>query len=114
MVVDQNPEMKNFSSSQLRIVKKAVHRAIILADHEVLSPEETKKLFLELVPDLGTPASALRAYRGREDLTQRALSKKCGIPQSHIAAMESGARPIGLMTAKKLALALNCDYKRLI
>jgi DNA-binding XRE family transcriptional regulator len=55
-----------------------------------------------------------QAYRLREELTQSALGKKADIPQPHIAAMESGKRPIGLIAAKKLALALGIDYKKLL
>lgn len=113
-VVKQTPELKTFSPRQLRLVKKMIVRAIDLSSNDILSPEETAALMKKYVPDSGTPAAALRGYRGREELTQRELAKKCGIPQPHIAAMESGKRPIGLAIAKKLALALNCNYKRLV
>ena len=79
-----------------------------------LSPKETEKEFRKLVPDSGQPSAALRAYRKRAELTQRELAKKSGVPQPHIAAMESGQRTIGLMAAKKLALALSVDYRKLI
>jgi len=57
---------------------------------------------------------ALRGARGREDMTQAQLSKMTGIPQRHISEMENGKRPIGKENAKKLAKALNCDYRRFL
>ena len=113
-IVKRHPELKEFSSRQLRLVKQALEEAVTLSSRDLLSPEETKYELSRNVPDSGRPSAALRAYRGRLDLTQRELAKKSGIPQPHIAAMESGKRPIGLMAAKKLALALGIDYKKLI
>ncbi|WP_243372241.1 helix-turn-helix transcriptional regulator [Geotalea sp. SG265] len=57
---------------------------------------------------------ALRAYRNREGLTQKRLAEMTGIPQHHISEMENGKRGIGKERAKKLAEALNCDYRRLL
>jgi DNA-binding XRE family transcriptional regulator len=57
---------------------------------------------------------ALRAYRHREDLTQKELSALTGIPQHHISEMENGKRTIGKERARKLAEALHCDYRRLL
>ena len=57
---------------------------------------------------------ALRGARGREDMTQAQLSQMTGIPQRHISEMENGKRPIGKENAKKLAKALNCDYRRFL
>ena len=55
---------------------------------------------------------ALRAYRTREDLTQKDLSLMTGIPQHHISEMENGKRTIGKERARKLAQALNVsDYR---
>ena len=55
---------------------------------------------------------ALRAYRTRENLTQKELSQKTGIPQHQISEMENGKRGIGKERAKKLAEALNVqDYR---
>ncbi|MBI5557668.1 MAG: helix-turn-helix transcriptional regulator [Deltaproteobacteria bacterium] len=54
---------------------------------------------------------AIRAYRYRENLTQRQLAELTGIPQRHISEMENGKRVIGKELAKRLAKALNADYK---
>lgn len=57
---------------------------------------------------------AIRAYRNREDLTQRQLSKLTDIPQRHISEMENGKRPIGKEMAKRLSEVLKCDYRLLL
>jgi DNA-binding XRE family transcriptional regulator len=54
---------------------------------------------------------AIRAYRYRENLTQRQLAEMTGIPQRHISEMENGKRVIGKELAKRLGKALNADYK---
>jgi len=54
---------------------------------------------------------AIRAYRYRENLTQRQLAELTGIPQRHISEMENGKRVIGKELAKVLAAALNADYR---
>jgi len=57
------------------------------------------------------PSSILRGARSKTDITQTRLSELTGIPQRHISEMEQGKRPIGKETAKKLAAALNTDYR---
>jgi DNA-binding XRE family transcriptional regulator len=58
---------------------------------------------------------ALRAYRTRENLTQKQLAALTGIPQHHISEMENGKRPIGKERARKLAEALHVtDWRMLV
>ncbi len=57
---------------------------------------------------------ALRAYRYREDLTQRQLSELTGISQHYISKMENGKRIIGKEQAKVIARILNADYQMFI
>ena len=109
-----HPELTELSPKQLKLVKRAIEEAAALSSREVLSAEETAREFQRRVPDTGQPSAALRAYRKRLGLTQRELAKKSGIPQPHIAAMESWKRPIGLIAAKKLALALWVDYRKIV
>lgn len=113
-IVKRHPELKTIGTKRLKIVKQAIEEAITLSARELLSPEETKAVFKRNIPDFGNPSAALRAYRSRADLTQRELARKSGIPQPHIAAMESGKRSIGLIAAKKLALALGISYRKLV
>ncbi len=56
----------------------------------------------------------LAGYRYRENLTQQKLSELTGIPQRHISEMENSKRGIGKDNAQKLAVALHCDYRRLL
>ncbi len=56
-------------------------------------------------------AVCLRGSRAREGLTQKQLSDLTGIPQRHISEIETGKRTIGKETARKLAAALNVDYR---
>jgi len=114
MIMKRHPELKAFSSRQLRIVKSALVEAASVSSREILSSQETDRVFRSVVRDSGKPSAALRAYRKRSEFTQKELSKKCGIPQPHISAMEAGGRAIGLNVAKKLALALGIDYRKLI
>jgi DNA-binding XRE family transcriptional regulator len=65
-------------------------------------------------PDQSKASVALKGYRYRENLTQQQLSAMTGIPQRHISEMENGKRIIGVTSAKKLAKALNCDYRGLL
>lgn len=54
---------------------------------------------------------SLAGARHKEGLIQRHLSERTGIPQRHIAALETGKRPIGEQNALILANALNVDYR---
>ena len=58
-----------------------------------------------------SPGACLAGARMKEDLTQKELSGLTGIPQRHISEMENNKRPIGKNNAKKLAGALNVDYR---
>ena len=69
-----------------------------------------REAFPEITDEEG-PAVVLRAMRRREGLTQKELSEKADIPQSHISMMERGKMPIGVTRAKKLGKALNTGYK---
>ena len=62
-------------------------------------------------PRENAPGVFLAGARYREDLSQRALAEKTGIPQRHISEMENGKRPVGKANARKLAEALNVDYR---
>ena len=52
---------------------------------------------------------ALKAGRKARGLTQRALSQKAGVPQSHISKIESGAVDIKLSSLIELARALDLE-----
>jgi hypothetical protein len=63
------------------------------------------------VDDAALPGISLRAARRREGISQERLSDISEIPQRHISEMEDGKRPIGKEIAKRLAKALNTNYK---
>lgn len=52
----------------------------------------------------------VRVYRSRLDITQEKLSKKSKISQEDISKIENNKLTPGLHMAKKLAVALECDY----
>ena len=53
----------------------------------------------------------LRSSRRRSEKTQQELADEIGTPQRHISEMEHGKRPIGKEMAKRLAKALNVNYR---
>jgi hypothetical protein len=53
----------------------------------------------------------LQGVRFREGITQVKLSRNTGIPQRHISEMENGKRTIGKVNARKLATAMDVDYR---
>jgi ribosome-binding protein aMBF1 (putative translation factor) len=76
---------------------------------------EEKELYdlEEVSPELSWNSGgvSIRGGRGKEGLTQKQLAEMTGIAQHHISEMENGKRPIGKETAKRLASALNMDYR---
>lgn len=67
----------------------------------------------EVFPD-SHPGRILRGLRTREDLTQKSLAEKTGLRPHHISEMENGKRPIGKEVARRLAKALNADFRILL
>ena len=67
----------------------------------------------ELSPEMtwNSGGISIRGGRGKEGLTQKQLAELTGIAQHHISEMENGKRTIGKETARKLAKALNIDYR---
>ncbi len=64
----------------------------------------------EVFPEFG-PGDIIAGLRGREELTQLELARRMGISRSNLSAMENGKRPIGKEMAKRLAAALDTDYR---
>lgn len=107
----ERPVEARFIGTKEKIVKlREYARKIGLHDAtETVSVEEAFPEYA--VNPVGT---LLNGYRHREGLTQTELSRQTGIPQRHISEMEHGKRSIGKEAARKLAKALNCDYRMLL
>ena len=60
------------------------------------------------------PSDYLKEQRKRMGFTLAKLSSLTGIAVSNLSALESRKRPLGVITAKKLAKALKIHYKSLI
>jgi transcriptional regulator with XRE-family HTH domain len=60
---------------------------------------------------LGARVRELRLERG---LSQQALAERVGIPQTHVSAIEVGAKFPNLMTVLRFALALECKVADLV
>ncbi len=56
-------------------------------------------------------AARVRGARNRDGLTQEEVSKKLGIRQSNLSAIENARAPIGKRLALKLAEVFKSDYK---
>jgi transcriptional regulator with XRE-family HTH domain len=67
----------------------------------------------QVFPD-SHPGRVLRGLRTREDLTQAELASKSGLKPHHISEMENAKRPIGKEVARRLAKALNADFRMLL
>ena len=101
--------------SHVRLLKiESELKKLVQVSENYMSADEIRAHLKKKDPRIGTPGSAIKAYRTREELTQKDLAKKAGLKQGHLSAMEQNKRPIGLKVAKKLAKALRCDYRRLI
>jgi len=61
-----------------------------------------------------TPGKILKVYRDNAGLTLEQLAKMTGIAKSNLSQIENDKRNVGLKTAKRLAEALKCNYKRFL
>jgi DNA-binding XRE family transcriptional regulator len=77
------------------------------------APEKEWYTIEELFPE-STPGRALRAYRNREDMTQKQTADAVGISVQNLSHMENGRRPIGKEMAKRLAKVLHTDWRLLL
>jgi DNA-binding XRE family transcriptional regulator len=77
------------------------------------APEKEWYAIEELFPE-SAPGRALRAYRSREDMTQKQTAEAVGISVQNLSHMENGRRPIGKEMAKRLAKVLHTDWRLLL
>jgi DNA-binding XRE family transcriptional regulator len=114
------PEPTKKHHTDMVTVRLRVHRKNAPKIEEyariIESEEERNYSVAEVFPEfIGKEQQvALRAYRHRENLTQRQLAELVGIPQRHLSEMENGKRTIGKEMAKRLCKVLQTDYKALL
>ena len=113
--------MKKLPTDEIVTVRLRVHRHNVTKIKEfaraVEASEDRTWTVAEVFPEFHGKENqvALRAYRSRENLTQKELSLRTGIPQHHISEMENGKRPIGKERARKLAETLGVsDWRMLV
>jgi len=102
--------------TDLKLIKKVIALYEKLKnkdDDELMSFDEANEHLHDLLGKV-TVAEKIKAYRSRESLTQKELALKSEIKQQHISEIERGIRPVGVAIAKKLAVALNCNYRSLL
>ncbi len=63
----------------------------------------------QLNPVIQDIAEALQAARKKKGMSQRALSKRVGLPQSHLSRIENGAVDLQLSSLIELARALGLE-----
>ena len=81
----------------------------------VLPPvEERDWLTIEEVLPGFHVGDRLISFRYRENMTQKQLAEKVGVSVQNLSHMEHGRRPIGKDMAKRLAKALNTDWRLLL
>lgn len=102
--------------ADLKLIKKVISLYEKLKkedDDELMSFDDAKEHLDELLGDISV-ADKIKAYRDRENITQKELALKSGIKQQHISEIERGVRSVGVASAKKLASSLNCGYRSLL
>lgn len=114
----QGHTKKHRTDESVNVTLQVRRRDLPLLKHyaDALRNEEGTFTIAEVFPEYvgREKEAALRAYRHREGLTQKRLAEVSGIPQHHISEMENGKRAVGKERAKRLAQALNCDYRQLL
>ncbi len=79
-----------------------------MGSRETFSIDE---VFADLFAETSKPATILRGFRGRDEITQVELAEKLGISQSVVAELESAKRPISKAMAMKLGTFFDTSYK---
>jgi DNA-binding XRE family transcriptional regulator len=114
MAVKIHKELKK--EVDLKTIKKilAVEEKLQKEDDDELLSYDEMKTFMDDLLGERTVGDAIRAYRKRGNITQVELALKSGIKRQHISEIERVERSVGVATAKKLASALNCNYRSLL
>ncbi len=84
------------------------------ADRDDDEPVAWETLAKDRIEKYKKAGLVLRGMRYREVMSQRELAKRSGVSQNEISKIENGKRTVGEKVAKRLAEALNIDYRLLI
>jgi|SaaInl4_150m_RNA_FD_contig_21_2075790_length_560_multi_5_in_0_out_0_1 DNA-binding XRE family transcriptional regulator len=94
----------------LQMFLAAIKKGAYCEEEKKGKDDEGKVEWDEVFPD-AHPGVILRGAREMENLSQVALAKMINVHRGNISAMEVGVRKISVNMAKRLAEALNCNYK---
>ena len=98
----------------LKLIKKIVKAYEELNSDEFVTIEQFDEMLQKQFPKGISTSEKIKALRTREGLTQKMLAEKSQIAQQNISEIERGERPVGVQTAKKLSVVLNCDYRSIL
>jgi hypothetical protein len=83
----------------------------ITSQNDPLPGENMESFLKRTTPEVETPTGKIKGLLTLYGWSQKTLSKKSGLSVSVVCDILKGRRPIGVVTAKKLAKALNKDYR---
>lgn len=107
-------EISNKEKRSLYIPVREAEKILEKYSEDEDEPIEWEVLAKDRIAKHGKKGLVLRGMRYREDLSQKDLAKKSGVTQNEISKIENGKRSVGEKVAKRLAKALNFDYKLLM
>jgi len=96
------------------ILRSALPGAVFAEDEgEEYEEWEGSELQREITA-MATPGKLVRAYRVRAGMSLVQLAEAVGTKYPNLSAIENDRRTLGLALAKKLGVALNVEYTRLL
>jgi len=101
--------LSGVASEQADLVQKELEKIRILL--ETLPRAEDELVSWEQAFPHHHAGTVLAGARHFAELTQAQLARRIGVKRHHISEMENNKRTIGKAMAKRLAKALNTDYK---
>ena len=105
--------LRGVPSDKGELVRETIEKILNLAGMNLQKKgENTAGLYSieEVFPEFHI-GHALRGLRSREGLSLKQFAEMIGVKPSHISEMENGKRTIGKEMAKRLAKALQTEYK---
>ena len=95
------------------LLKEQLPDAILSEDGDEAVEWKTTDLAREIKASK-TPGKLVRAYRARAGLSLVELATRVGTRYTNLSAIENDRRPIGLVMARKLGVALGVDYRKFL